>query len=89
LWIPGRAVGFTAVSKGISSVFSVAVREADRRAGLATAIMSASSAWAIEQGAEWQFVQVLGRNEAAIELYEGLGFTERYRYSYLQPTGDR
>jgi ribosomal protein S18 acetylase RimI-like enzyme len=89
LWIPGRAVGFTAVSKGISSVFSVAVREADRRAGLATAIMSASSAWAIEQGAEWQFVQVLGRNEAAIELYEGLGFTERYRYSYLQPTGER
>jgi len=89
LWIPGRAVGFTAVSHGISSVFSVAVREVHRRSGLATAIMGASSTWALEQGAQWQFVQVLGRNEAAIELYEGLGFTERYRYSYLQPTGER
>jgi GNAT superfamily N-acetyltransferase len=89
LWVPGRAVGFTAVSEGISSVFSVAVREVDRRTGLATAIMSASSAWALEQGAEWQFVQVLGTNAAAIELYEGLGFTERYCYSYLQPTGER
>jgi ribosomal protein S18 acetylase RimI-like enzyme len=89
LWIPGRAAGFTVVSDGISSVFSVAVRASDRRTGLATAIMSASAAWALAHGAEWQFVQVLGRNEAAIELYEGLGFTERYRYSYLQPTGDQ
>jgi GNAT superfamily N-acetyltransferase len=88
LWIPGRAVGFTAVSHGISSVFSVAVEEVHRRSGFATAIMGASSAWALERGAEWQFVQVLGRNEAAIELYEGLGFTERYRYSYLQSTGE-
>jgi ribosomal protein S18 acetylase RimI-like enzyme len=51
--------------------------------------MGASSAWALEEGAQWQFVQVLGTNAATIELYEGLGFTERYRYSYLQPTGER
>lgn len=89
LWVPGRAAGFTVVCDGISSVFSVAVKEVDRRAGLATAIMNASAAWALEQGAEWQFVQVLGRNAAAIELYKGLGFTERYRYCYLQPTGER
>ena len=89
LWVPGRAVGFTVVSNGIASLFSVAVREGNRRSGLATAIMDASAAWALERDVEWQFVQVLGTNTAAIELYEGLGFAERYRYSYLQPTGER
>lgn len=84
LWIPGRAVAFAVVCAGISSVFSVAVAERDRRAGLATQIMSASAEWALDRGAEWQFVQVLGTNLPAIELYEGLGFTERYRYRYLQ-----
>ncbi|MCL1600372.1 MAG: GNAT family N-acetyltransferase [Actinomycetia bacterium] len=88
LWVPGRAVGFTVVSNGIASVFSVAVREGNRRFGLATAIMNASAAWALERDVEWQFVQVLGTNAAAIELYEELGFIERYRYSYLQPTGE-
>jgi ribosomal protein S18 acetylase RimI-like enzyme len=89
LWVPGRAVGFTVVCDGISSVFSVAVRDDCRRTGLATRIMSASAAWAFDQGAEWQFVQVLGTNKAAIELYEGLGFSERYRYRYLEPTGEQ
>ena len=89
LWVPGRAVGFTAVRDGISSVFSVAVREEDRRTGLASRIMAASVVWALERGAEWQFIQVLGTNEAAIELYEGLGFNERYQYRYLQPMGER
>jgi ribosomal protein S18 acetylase RimI-like enzyme len=88
LWVPGKAVGFTAVVDGISSVFSVAVSEDHRRTGFATAIMDASAAWAVEQGAEWQFVQVLGTNRAATELYEGLGFSEHYRYSYLQPLGE-
>jgi ribosomal protein S18 acetylase RimI-like enzyme len=89
LWVPGRAVGFTAVRDGISSVFSVAVRESDRRAGLATSIMNVSARWASDQGAEWQFVQVLGTNRAAIELYEGLGFSERYQYRYMEPTGEQ
>jgi ribosomal protein S18 acetylase RimI-like enzyme len=89
LWVPGKAVGFVAVSEGISSVFSVAVREEHRRTGLATKIMAASAAWAIDRGAEWQFIQVLGTNGAAIELYEGLGFSERYQYRYLQPMGER
>lgn len=89
LWVPGRAVGFTAVCNGVSSVFSVAVRNDCRRTGLATRIMSASAAWAFDQGAEWQFVQVLGTNAAAIELYEGLGFSDRYRYRYMEPMGEQ
>ena len=65
------------------------MREEDRRTGLASRIMAASVVWALERGAEWQFIQVLGTNEAAIELYEGLGFSERYQYRYLQPMGER
>lgn len=89
LWVPGRAVGFTAVCNGVSSVFSVAVRNDCRRTGLATRIMSASAAWAFDQGAESQFVQVLGTNAAAVELYEGLGFSDRYRYRYMEPMGEQ
>jgi ribosomal protein S18 acetylase RimI-like enzyme len=89
LWIPGKAVGFAVVQDGIASVFSVAVRMNDRRRGLATGIMNASATWAVEEGAEWQFVQVLGTNRVAIELYERLGFGERYRYHYLQAPGGR
>jgi len=88
LWIPGRAVGFTVVCDGIASVFSVAVSEKDRRMGLATRIMNASAAWAHDQRAEWQFIQVLGTNKPAIELYETLEFNERYRYHYLESTGE-
>jgi ribosomal protein S18 acetylase RimI-like enzyme len=89
LWVPGRAVGFTVVCHGISSVFSVAVKAKYRRTGLATSIMRASVAWAEQKGAEWQFIQVLGTNTAAIELYEALGFNELYRYRYLEPKGGR
>lgn len=88
LWMPGRAVGFTVVRDGISSVFSVAVKQEDRRMGLATSIMHASAGWALDQGAEWQFIQVLGTNSAATELYQGLGFADRYRYRYLESTGE-
>jgi len=84
MWVPGEAVGLAAVSEGICSVFSVAVHPHVRRTGLAKAVMDAASAWSIERGASWQFVQVLGTNTPAIELYEGLGFANRYEYSYLQ-----
>jgi len=85
LWIPGRAVGFAAVSDGIASVFSVAVRPELRRMGFATQVMDAARQWATDSGAGSMFLQVLGTNTPARSLYTSLGFVEQYRYHYLQP----
>lgn len=78
------AVGLVAVRGTLSAVFSVAVRPASRRGGLATAVMGSARAWAHDSGAEHQFLQVVGTNTAAIRLYEGLGYRTAYEYSYLE-----
>jgi len=85
LRIPGDAVGFVAVSDGIASLFSVAVRPSLRRQGVATRIMDAAFVWAVKMNAEIMALQVLGTNEAARELYRKLGFVDAYVYRYLQP----
>ncbi len=85
LWIPGEAVGFVAASDDIASVFSVAVHPEAQRSGLATQIMTAANAWAVERGTTSMFLQVLGTNQPARALYDRLGFAEKYRYHYLQP----
>ncbi len=86
LWIPGKAVGFAAFSGGIASVFSVAVSPKYRRMGFASRVMDAARGWALNRGADSMFLQVLGSNAPARDLYTGLGFTEEYRYHYLQPS---
>lgn len=88
LWIPGRACGVVAFEGRIAPVYSVAVDPGHRRQGLATQIMAAAAAWSWERGATTRFLQVLGTNEAAVSLYEGLGFEARYRYHYLKPSSD-
>lgn len=87
LRIQGDAVGFVAVSDGIASLFSVAVRPSVRRQGVATRIMDAAFVWAVERNAETMGLQVLGTNEAARKLYRKLGFVDAYTYRYLQPKG--
>jgi ribosomal protein S18 acetylase RimI-like enzyme len=38
--------------------------------------------WAHRRGAAAAYLQVTAQNSGAIALYEGLGFTEAYRYWY-------
>ena len=47
--------------------------------------MAALLAWAAELGATTAYLQVLGDNEPALALYEGLGFTTHHAYAYLTP----
>lgn len=84
LWVEGAAVGFVAVSGSLAFIYSVAVESAERRKGLGTRVMAAADAWAAERGARSMAVQVLGTNTPACGLYERLGYTEAYRYHYLQ-----
>lgn len=85
VWIPGRAVAVVVRYRDAAGVFSVAVAEEHKQAGLGRRIMDAASTWASNKGIRDTFVQVLRTNEPAVELYRHLGFTERYRYRYLQP----
>ena len=63
-------------------VTAVTVDERHRRRGLATAVMAALGGWARDRGAHSCLLQVASSNEAALALYERLGFTEHHRYHY-------
>ena len=56
-----------------------------RRLGLALGVMDILLEWAAEQGATTAYLQVLGDNDAALGLYEQLGFREHHRYRYRTP----
>jgi ribosomal protein S18 acetylase RimI-like enzyme len=84
LWVDGAAVGFVAVSGSLAFTYGVAVDVDAQRQGLGTMMMSAAEAWAAERGARAMALQVLGTNEPARGLYQRLGYSEAYRYRYLQ-----
>jgi len=52
-----------------------------RRLGLL--VMAELLGWGAERGATTAYLQVLGDNERAHALYDGLGFVEHHRYRYL------
>lgn len=84
VWVDGAAVGFVAVSGSVAFTYSVAVSVDARRHGLGTRVMAAAESWAVERGARAMALQVLGTNSPALELYQRLGYSEAYRYRYLQ-----
>jgi N-acetylglutamate synthase len=79
---PLAAVARGVLVEGWLCVTAVTVDERYRRRGLATAVMAGLGAWARERGAHSCVLQVAGANEAALALYERLGFTEHHRYHY-------
>ena len=64
---------------------SIDVDPDQRRRGLGTVVMAALLEWGAEQGATTAYLQVLGDNAPALELYAGLGFTTHHAYRYLTP----
>jgi ribosomal protein S18 acetylase RimI-like enzyme len=61
-------------------IFLVEVVPAARRHGLARHVVGALAQWAGRLGASTAFLQVEERNEAAVALYQRLGFTTHHRY---------
>ncbi|HEX9032843.1 MAG TPA: GNAT family N-acetyltransferase [Streptosporangiaceae bacterium] len=55
-------------------VAGIAVHPSARRQGVAAALLTAAEQYAVERGAPKLSLRVLGSNEAAIALYERLGF---------------
>jgi len=77
-------VGFGVVERGWLGVFGMATAEAERRRGVAVAVLGAltrvAAGWG--WGAERVYLQVEEGNAAARALYARAGFTPSHRYHY-------
>jgi predicted GNAT family acetyltransferase len=65
----------------------VEVVPAQRRRGLATAIVGALARWAAGLGADRSYLQVEAHNDAAVALYARLGFTTHHTYTTWHAPG--
>jgi ribosomal protein S18 acetylase RimI-like enzyme len=63
-------------------LFDIVTREDQRGRGHATALVRGLLAWAAGKGAARAYLQVMVENNAAMRLYDKLGFREAYRYCY-------
>ncbi|WP_385635466.1 GNAT family N-acetyltransferase [Streptomyces sp. SudanB5_2050] len=90
--VPGAdapaAIGRCVVDGRWASFAAVEVDPAQRRRGLATAVMAALARRALDEGASAAWLQVEADNTAARALYTGMGFTAHHAYHhYREPAG--
>ena len=86
----GEDVGVVRVAfaEGWAALSCLQVVPRARRRGLGRALTLAALDVAVAAGADRAFLQVEQDNEAAAQLYGGLGFAEAHRYAYLvRPAG--
>jgi ribosomal protein S18 acetylase RimI-like enzyme len=76
------AVGLGVVDGERCGLFAMHTEPAYRRRGLARRIVEAIASHAHGRGARDLYLQVERDNEAALALYDQLGFVERYGYHY-------
>ena len=83
------AVGRGHVDDTWLGVAAVWVDPQHRRNRRATAIMMALGHWAARRGARYAYVQVDAKNDAALRMYQRLGFRPHHGYRYLEPPAGR
>ncbi len=79
LWSVGNAIrvyGIMSVAVGEAHIFNVCVHPDHRRQGWGRQMMRALLEDARRRGAHTAFLEVRPSNQAAIQLYRGLGFNE-------------
>ncbi len=81
------AVGFAGFDGDWVGFGGLAVAPSARRRGLGRALMASLLEWGAELGATTAFLQVLDGNDAALALYDSLGFRAHHRYCYLTAPG--
>lgn len=86
-YVGGSLVGHArlAFGAGWSGVFDVHTDPAARRRGVGRALMRAAGQLATEQRIPLQYLQVDASNEAAVRLYESLGWHVHHTYHYATP----
>ena len=82
---PPVAIGRMVVTGAWAGLAAVEVVPAQRRRGLATAVVDALMQRALERGARWCYLQVTPDNEAALALWRRYGFRVHHSYRYLAP----
>ncbi len=90
--VPGAdspaAIGRCVVDGRWASFAAVEVDPAQRRRGLATAVMAALARRALDEGASAAWLQVETENAGARALYAGMGFSAHHAYHhYREPAG--
>ncbi len=81
------AIGRATLQGAWAGLSSLEVRPDARRRGLGTAAMGALAVWATEHNAQRWYLQVFHSNEAALALYDQLGFVTHHAYVYRGPQG--
>ncbi|NEC71734.1 GNAT family N-acetyltransferase, partial [Streptomyces rochei] len=66
----------------------VEVDPAQRRRGLATAVLAALARRALDEGASAAWLQVEADNTAARALYTGMGFAAHHAYHHYREPAD-
>ncbi|MEV0924153.1 GNAT family N-acetyltransferase [Streptomyces spongiicola] len=87
--IPGEsdtpaAIGRCVVDGRWAGFMAVEVDPAQRRQGLARAVMAALARRAMDEGASAAWLQVESDNDGARALYEGMGFTIHHLYHHFR-----
>ncbi len=71
-----------ACEQGWCGLFNIATAPQHRSKGVATAVIHTLAGWALQNGAEQLYLQVMRSNSEALPLYEKLGFKHLYSYHY-------
>ncbi|MFF8777295.1 GNAT family N-acetyltransferase [Streptomyces sp. NPDC015140] len=90
--VPGgdapAAIGRCVVDGRWASFAAVEVDPAQRRRGLATAVMAALAKRALDEGASAAWLQVETENAGARALYAGMGFSAHHAYHHYREPAD-
>ncbi|GAA3410489.1 GNAT family N-acetyltransferase [Paenibacillus hodogayensis] len=76
------ACGLGVVHNGYVGLYDIVTDVRYRRRGMAQQLILNILAWGKRVGARASFLQVVDRNEAAVALYDKLGYEEVYTYKY-------
>ena len=76
------AVGLAVLQDGWIGFFDIVTDPARRRQGQATRVKRSLLGWGKSQGAHTAYLQVVLKNQPALNLYANLGFHEAYAYWY-------
>ncbi|MFE3046761.1 GNAT family N-acetyltransferase [Streptomyces albidoflavus] len=85
---PARAIGRCVVDGRWAGFAAVEVDPEHRRRGLASDVMAALAARALDEGASAAWLQVERENTAARAMYERSGFTVHHHYHHHRAPGD-
>ncbi len=79
--------GQAAVARGVITggwlgVTALTVDQTRRRGGVGRQLMAELTRWAVQRGAHSAYLQVAAENDAALRLYDTLGYVRHHQYHY-------